>query len=153
MQLEDIEDRSLYHLNWMYRVKCQKSLKLASAILITKHFQTGFLDNRNGKSTGFHITQNPHFSQNERRNFELDRFAISRPHCRPILLSFSKTLYPHCCSWPRVINGDPVGCEWYCGWVGMYVPVKWRRAEWSPGSGGSALWVQNWVWILHVWLE
>ena len=34
------------------------------------------------------------------------------------LLSFSKALYPHCCSPPRCINGYPVGCEWdyvsYC---------------------------------------
>ena len=30
-------------------------------------------------------------------------------------LSFSKTLYPHCCSPPRCINGYPVGCESYCG--------------------------------------
>ena len=28
-------------------------------------------------------------------------------------LSFSKTLYPHCCSPPRCINGYPVGCERY----------------------------------------
>ena len=42
--------------------------------------------------------------------------------CRPVLLSFSKTLYPHCCSRPRCINGDPVGCERYCGWVGMCAP-------------------------------
>ena len=34
------------------------------------------------------------------------------------LLSFSKALYPHCCSPPRCINGYLVGCEWdyvsYC---------------------------------------
>ena len=34
------------------------------------------------------------------------------------LLSFSKALYPHCCSPPRCINVYPVGCEWdyvsYC---------------------------------------
>merc|ERR1712002_394158 len=27
------------------------------------------------------------------------------------LLSFSKTIYPHCCSRPRSINGYLVGCE------------------------------------------
>ena len=26
------------------------------------------------------------------------------------LLSFSNAIYPHCCSRPRCINGDPVGC-------------------------------------------
>ena len=31
-------------------------------------------------------------------------------------LSFSKTLYPHCCSPPRCINGYPVGCERYLMW-------------------------------------
>ena len=48
--------------------------------------------------------------------------------CRPVLSSFSKTLYPHCCSRPRCINGDPAGCERYCGWIGMCAPVKWRPA-------------------------
>ena len=48
--------------------------------------------------------------------------------CHPVLLSFSKTLYPHCCSQPRCINGDPVGCERYCGWVGICAHVKWRLA-------------------------
>ena len=33
------------------------------------------------------------------------------------LLSFSKTLYPHCCSLPRCINGYPVGCEGYVVYV------------------------------------
>ena len=28
-------------------------------------------------------------------------------------MSFSKTLYPHCCSPPRCINGYPVGCKHY----------------------------------------
>ena len=28
-------------------------------------------------------------------------------------LSFSKTLYPHCCYPPRCINWYPVGCEHY----------------------------------------
>ena len=25
--------------------------------------------------------------------------------------------YPHCCSPPRFINGDPGGCEQYCAWL------------------------------------
>ena len=34
---------------------------------------------------------------------------------RHALLSFSKAIYPHCCSRPRCINGDPVGCDrWLC---------------------------------------
>ena len=33
------------------------------------------------------------------------------------LLSYSKTLSPHCCSPPRCINGYPVGCEGYVVYV------------------------------------
>ena len=43
------------------------------------------------------------------------RVAGSIPRQCPALLSFSKALYPHCCSPPRCINGYPVGCERYCG--------------------------------------
>ena len=35
----------------------------------------------------------------------------------PGTLSFSKTIYPHCCSRPRYVNGDPVGCKRYVGFV------------------------------------
>ena len=42
----------------------------------------------------------------------------------PALLSFSKALYSHCCSPPRCINGYPVGCEHYCGWVGIVCACK-----------------------------
>ena len=34
-------------------------------------------------------------------------------HRSAVLLSFSKTFYPHCCSRPRCINGYPVGWERY----------------------------------------
>ena len=39
-----------------------------------------------------------------------------KSHHRHALLSFSKAIYPHCCSPPRCINGDPVlGCDrWLC---------------------------------------
>ena len=57
-----------------------------------------------------------------------------------VLLSFSKTLYPHCCSPPRCINGYPVGCEGYV--VYMYLPERQYRQlgkECSLGSGNCAL--------------
>ena len=45
-------------------------------------------------------------------------------HYHPLLLSFSKTLNSHGCSWPKCINKDLVECEQYCGLVGMCTPVK-----------------------------
>ena len=57
----------------------------------------------------------------------------------------SKTIYPHCCSRPRCLNGYPVGCKWYdeyvfaCNamigsWQGM-LPWEWKlctvRLVWS----------------------
>ena len=47
---------------------------------------------------------------------------------RLAILSFSKTLYPHCCSPSRCINGDPVGCEQY---------VESFACNPLIGSGGS----------------
>ena len=60
----------------------------------------------------------------------------------------SKTLYPHCCSPPRCINGYPVGCEHYL-WHDVACVRPWSGAwpECSPGSWEGALWVQDWHWI------
>ena len=55
------------------------------------------------------------------------------------LLSFSKAIYPHCCSPPRCINGDPVGgdrllFEFASAIIGCYT-----GKECSQGSGNCAL--------------
>ena len=61
------------------------------------------------------------------------RVAGSIPVNAGHFLSFSKTLYPHCCSLPRCINGYPVGCERYLSLdVGMCAPLKWRLARMLP---------------------
>ena len=61
------------------------------------------------------------------------------------LLSFSKTLYPHCCSPPRCINGYPVGCECYLSLdVACVRPWSGAWPECSPGSWEAALWVHDW---------
>ena len=44
-------------------------------------------------------------------------------------LSFSKTLYPHCCSPPRCRNGYLVDANDICAWCGMCAPLKWRLAR------------------------
>ena len=63
-------------------------------------------------------------------------------------LSFSKTLYPHCCSPPRCINVCPVGCERYF-LLDIACVLSWSGAwpKCSPGSWEGALWVQDWYWI------
>ena len=76
------------------------------------------------------------------------RVPGSIPVRTPALLSFSKALYPHCCSPPRCINGYPVGCERYC-WLSWHCarPLL-KSGDWpecSPGSRESALSVQNWL--------
>ena len=38
-------------------------------------------------------------------------------HYYPVLLYFSKKFFPYCCSRPRCLNGDPVGCKWYVEYV------------------------------------
>ena len=49
------------------------------------------------------------------------------------LLSFSKTIYPHCCSPPRCVNGNPVGCErYFVAWCGMCVPLKCPPGQNAP---------------------
>ena len=64
------------------------------------------------------------------------------------LLSFSKTLYPHCCSPPRCINGYPVRCEHYLSLdVACVRPYIGAWPECSPGSWEGALWVQDWYWL------
>ena len=52
------------------------------------------------------------------------------------LLSFSKAIYPHYCSRPRCINGDPVGCDRL---LCLNLPAPLSQAaipgkECSPGS-------------------
>ena len=60
----------------------------------------------------------------------------------------SKTLYPHCCSPPRCMNGYPVGCERYLSLdVACVCPWSGAWPECSPGSLEGALWVQDWHWI------
>ena len=63
-------------------------------------------------------------------------------------LSYSKTLYPHCCSPPRCINGYPVGSEHYFV-LDVTCVRSWSGAwpECSLGSLEGALWVQDWYWI------
>ena len=61
------------------------------------------------------------------------------------LLSFSKAIYPHCCSRPRCINGDPVGCDRL---LCLNLPVPLSQAaiqgkEYSQGSGNCALLVRH----------
>ena len=67
------------------------------------------------------------------------------------LLSFSKTLYPHCCSpstWPRCINGYLVGCEWYLSLdVACVRPWSGACPECSPRSWEGSLWVLDWFLI------
>ena len=46
------------------------------------------------------------------------------------LLSFSKAIYPHCCSRPRCINGDPVGCD---RWLCLNLPAPLSQAA-IPGK-------------------
>ena len=57
------------------------------------------------------------------------------------LLSFSKAIYPHCCSRPRCINGDPVGGDrLLC--LNLSAPLSQAATpgkECSPGSGNCAL--------------
>ena len=66
----------------------------------------------------------------------------------PALLSFSKTLYPHCCSPPTCINGYLVGCKRYLSLdVACVCPWSGAWPECSPGSSEGALWVQDWYWI------
>ena len=57
------------------------------------------------------------------------------------LLSFSKAIYPHCCSRSRCINGDPVGCDRL---LCLNLPAPLSQAaipgkECSLGSGNCAL--------------
>ena len=64
-------------------------------------------------------------------------------HHRHALFSLSKAIYPHCCSRPRCIKGDPVECDglclklpaplWQCG-IGYFI-----GKECSSGSGKCAL--------------
>ena len=56
-------------------------------------------------------------------------------------LSFSKAIYPHCCSRPRCIIGDPVGCDRL---LCLNLPAPLSQAaipgkECSLGSGNCAL--------------
>ena len=58
----------------------------------------------------------------------------------PVMLSFSKTLFPHCCSPPRCINGYPVGCERYLSLdVACVRPWSSALPECSPGSWGALI--------------
>ena len=66
--------------------------------------------------------------------------GFESPHLHA-LLSFSKAIYPHCCSRPRCINGDPVGYDrWLC--LNLSAPLSQAAIpgkECSPGSGNCAL--------------
>ena len=58
-------------------------------------------------------------------------FGYDAHHC-PVLLPFSKTLHPHCCSRPTCMNGGSVGCKCYCGWVGIRAPLQWPLTGMLP---------------------